>query len=237
MISETAQHPVRNKSFRSIKERLLKRLDDWIDSRWEVRHGVDTGGVTQLRELDIQNGSANLGFEYRPSTVRMIRWSLQHLPQTDGATFIDYGSGKGRVLLVAAEYPFRRIMGVEYARELHETAVQNLVKYSNPRQRCHRIEAVLGDASKFPIPDENCVLYLYTPFKGQLLQQVLDNIVESHDRNPRSMYVVYTYQTPYHLAMFQAMRGFRAIPPRNRTWCNQTFWRPGVCVYASEHAW
>jgi hypothetical protein len=41
-------------------------------------------------------------------------------------TVIDFGSGKGRALIVASECPFRRIIGVEFALELHRDAQQNI---------------------------------------------------------------------------------------------------------------
>jgi hypothetical protein len=51
-------------------------------------------------------------------------------------TFIDLGSGKGRVLLMAAAYGFKRIIGVEFMPELHRVAEENIRKYTE-----HRTEA------------------------------------------------------------------------------------------------
>src|ERR1700691_4568599 len=39
--------------------------------------------------------------------------------------FVDLGSGKGRTLLMASDYPFQRIVGVELLPALHETAKGN----------------------------------------------------------------------------------------------------------------
>ncbi|MBZ5489392.1 MAG: class I SAM-dependent methyltransferase [Acidobacteriia bacterium] len=51
-------------------------------------------------------------------------------------TFIDLGSGKGRALLMAAQYGFKRIIGVEFMPELHRVAQENIRKYT-----AHRTEA------------------------------------------------------------------------------------------------
>ena len=41
-------------------------------------------------------------------------------------SFVDYGSGKGRVLMLAAAYPFRRILGVEFSESLDRVARDNI---------------------------------------------------------------------------------------------------------------
>src|SRR5579864_7137056 len=57
-------------------------------------------------------------------------------------TFIDLGSGKGRVLLMASDYPFKRIIGVEFMLELHRVAQKNIAGYSSDRQQCRQIETI-----------------------------------------------------------------------------------------------
>ena len=43
----------------------------------------------------------------------------------DRFTFVDFGAGKGRVLMMACEYPFKQVIGVELSRKLHATASRN----------------------------------------------------------------------------------------------------------------
>src|ERR1700690_2104042 len=72
-------------------------------------------------------------------------------------TFIDIGSGKGRALLMAADYPFRRILGIELLPELHRVAKENVGKYKSDSQKCFLIECLLSDASEFTFPPEPTV--------------------------------------------------------------------------------
>jgi SAM-dependent methyltransferase len=212
----------------------LARLDQRLDRAWDFRHRIDTCGTTQLRDLDIEEGSGELGFEYAPSPVSMIMSSLRRLPRTEGLTFVDFGSGKGRVLFVAAEFPFRRIIGIEFARQLHETALKNLASYTNPRQKCFEITPMLGDALNFAIPNESCVLYFYTPFKALLLEKILANVAASYAEHPRPVYVVYGYQIQYHLSMFDALPGFASIRPRDRLWSRYLPGAAKVHVYGTR---
>lgn len=106
-------------------------------------------------------------------------------------TFIDLGSGKGRVLLMASDYPFRRIIGVELVPALHQIAQQNLAKYHSESQRCFTLESICGDAAEFHFPAEPIVLYLFNPFPESGLRQVLANLEQSLRDHPRAVYVLY----------------------------------------------
>jgi SAM-dependent methyltransferase len=197
------------------RDALVLRLERRADREWDREHGIDTCGVTHLGH-------------------RLLAETLRRLPGAEGFTFVDYGSGKGRVLFVAAEFPFRRLIGVEFARELHDAAVRNLASYRNPRQRCREIRPVLGDALRFAIPDGPCVLYFYTPFKAPLVRKVLGLVAASYAQNPRPMYVVYAFESPYHLALYGAINGFTRVPLR-QTLSSRLF--PGrvkVLVYGTR---
>jgi len=106
-------------------------------------------------------------------------------------TFIDLGSGKGRVLLMASDYPFRRIIGVELLPALHQIAQENLAKYRSESQRCLVLESICGDATEFQFPAEPIVLYLFNPFPESGLRKVLANLEQSLREHPRACYVLY----------------------------------------------
>jgi SAM-dependent methyltransferase len=117
-------------------------------------------------------------------------------------SFVDVGSGKGRVLLMAAEYPFRRIVGVELLPELHEVARENV-------KRDPRVELVLGDAREFQFPDGPLVVFLFNPFPPWVLRQVLRNVQESLKRKPRDMFVV--LHNPEHEAELARVAGLTRL--------------------------
>ena len=105
--------------------------------------------------------------------------------------FIDLGSGKGRALLMASDYPFRRVLGVELLPELHDIAQENITNYHSPDQKCRAIESHCCDAREFEFPPEAMVLYIFNPFPESGLAKVIGNLERSIERNPRPVYVVY----------------------------------------------
>ena len=106
-------------------------------------------------------------------------------------TFIDLGSGKGRALLMAADYPFRRIVGIELLPELNRVAQENINQYKSDSQRCFALESILGDARKFAFPREPTVLYLFNPLPEEGLVRVIANLDRSLREEPRPLYVLY----------------------------------------------
>lgn len=106
-------------------------------------------------------------------------------------TFLDLGSGKGRTLLMASDYPFRRIVGVELLPSLHAIAQENLAKYKSESQKCFALESVCADATAFLPPGDPLVIFLFNPFPESGMRQVVRNLEESLRGHPRAVYLVY----------------------------------------------
>ena len=108
-----------------------------------------------------------------------------------GFSFIDIGSGKGRTLMMASEYPFRRILGVELLPELNRVACENLETFKSDHQRCFAVESICADARDFQFPDEPLLVYLFHPLPEAGLRKVIANLEASLKRKPRPVFVLY----------------------------------------------
>ena len=129
---------------------------------------------------------------YQPTEPILFREMMASLPiEFDQFTFIDIGSGKGRTLLMASEYPFRKIVGVELIAELHQAAEENIRSYRSPTQRCAEIESVLGNARDFELPVEPLVLFLFNPLPERALSGFLQRLESSLGKTPRPVWMVY----------------------------------------------
>jgi SAM-dependent methyltransferase len=128
-------------------------------------------------------------------SIQRLAISQEAVAQTrlQDFTFIDLGSGKGRVLLMASEYPFRKIIGVEFMPELHRAAQKNIANYSNARQRCSQIESVCMDVRDFRFPLDPLMVYLFNPFSEATFARVLENLRLSVEQSPRPVYLAYRF--------------------------------------------
>ena len=101
--------------------------------------------------------------------------------------FYDLGSGKGRILCVMAQNPFKKVVGVELFEKLCEIAKQNAICM---RGRKAPIEIICGDAALTDL-SEGTVYFMFHPFGPDTLRDVIVNIKNSLLRNPRRIIIVY----------------------------------------------
>jgi len=179
-------------------------------SAFDVRHGVDTGGSIELDRLDIASPDAVHGVCYQATPPEIFAEIMGRLPiRHEEFTFVDCGSGKGLVLMLASEAPFRRIAGVEFASELHRVAERNLRVYRSPTQRCHDLVSVNADAAQYAWPEEPLVVYFFNPFRQPVMQAVLRRIEESLAACPRPIWIL--YYNPAQHGVFDASSCFERV--------------------------
>ncbi len=170
----------------STPERRRQRYGD-VEFDWD--HRVDTTSATvgfRDRLLGVFHSA------YQPTEPGPFREMIGQLPlDYREFTFIDLGCGKGRTLLMASDYPFRRVVGVELLPSLHQIAVENANKYAKRRQLSAPIEVVCADARNFNFPGGPLVVYLFHPFPEPVLEEVLGNLDRSLQQHPRPAYVIY----------------------------------------------
>jgi hypothetical protein len=174
---------------------------------FDLFHGTDTAGNATVEELDIAGENRNHASPYQATPSTLFKKIADALPiRYEDYIFIDFGSGKGRALLLASNYPFKRIIGIEFSQELHRTAVCNVSKYRSRRQRCFRIEPIYMDAVNYKLPLEPSIIYIFHPFDAEILRAVLTNIKESILHHPRD--VRFIYYNPVHADVFNEF-GFK----------------------------
>ncbi len=163
-------------------------LDAWFDRR----HGIQTSGKLPLAGLNIRSEHLSEATWYEPVPTVGFRRLMRHLDiQHENYVFIDYGSGKGRALFLAAELPFKEIIGLEFSDTLHALAVQNILTYRSPRQRAKVLRSICIDAVEFKLPEIKSVLFFYSPFKASVFEKILSNVRRSLADSPRSVYLVF----------------------------------------------
>jgi len=174
----------------STPERLRQRYGD-ADYDWDHRVNTTSAAVGwRDRLLGVFHSP------YQPTESALFHEMIETLREHAGIdfsefVFIDLGSGKGRTLLMASDYPFRRIVGVELLPTLHETAKQNLSDYHSESQKCFAMESICGDAIEFPFPSEPTVLYLFNPFPEDGMRRVIGKLEQSLREHPQMVYVLY----------------------------------------------
>jgi SAM-dependent methyltransferase len=186
--------------------RLLAALWEFVRDSTPERRRQRYGDAEYDWDHRVNTSSAAVGWRnrllgvfhspYQPTESALFHEMFDALRQQchsdfHGFAFLDLGSGKGRTLLMASDYPFRRIVGVELLPALNQTAQDNLGKYRSESRKCFALESICADATGFPFPAEPTVLYLFNPFPESGLRRMMGNLEQSLQAHPRSVYVLY----------------------------------------------
>jgi len=158
---------------------------------FDFRYGTDTVGFVQLKTLKIDSQHVNEGSDYQPTRMRLVRRLLSALNPLPGNAFVDFGCGKGRVLLLAAEYGFRRVTGVEFSTELCCIARDNISRYRSKKKLDADIRIVEGDAVEYEIQDDDNYIFMFNSFSAALVGKVIQNIQKSLVKKQRRIFVIY----------------------------------------------
>jgi SAM-dependent methyltransferase len=180
---------------------FARGLVEAVRVRWQLRHaaavhdpfdetyGVRTRVVSTLAEL--WRTTWRGGFEHEPSPALRTREILDALDVDFKATvFVDYGSGAGRAVMLAAEYPFKEVIGIELAPSLHAQATANLLALPRDARRAGAVRLVCGDATTQELPPEPLVLYFYNPFGVAAMRRLLERLEGSLTERPRRVTMV-----------------------------------------------
>ena len=172
---------------------------------FDLKYGTDTGGYLSPEELVTGQAHDALNYGYSavaPSVFREAfrRWA-ETLPAVSGRveaySFVDVGAGKGRALLLAAEQPFRKVVGVELNPDLSRIARRNVaVRFERSKAK---IRVVQDDAENFHWPRAPLLVYLYNPFDCSLVERLLENLAGAGKSGRGPIDVLYVNPTCAHV--------------------------------------
>lgn len=182
---------------------------------YDWTHGIRTTNIEPLATLELTS-SEHLAYahSYCPSQPEDIRSVFSNLElDFREYCFVDLGCGKGRVLAEAARYPFKSVIGVDFAKELCDASKSNLEKVRSTH-RCREVQVLHADVTKFDLPRDPCVVYIYNPFRGPVLAAALEKIRESVALIPRHIRIAYV--TPLFPEFFLQLPGIRVFKSNRR---------------------
>ncbi|HET6935623.1 MAG TPA: class I SAM-dependent methyltransferase [Candidatus Angelobacter sp.] len=186
---------------RQLSEALFRLLQELTPGRrramygdldYDFEHSVDTTRANV--PFRTQLSAALAGHQYFPTEPWLFAEIMAALPiDFSRFTFVDLGSGKGRALLMASEYGFHSIAGVEFMPALHRLAEENIRSFTAKHAIRVPLHSLCLDARDCVFPLEPLVVYMYNPFPEPVLSSVLANLRQSDEQHPRPIYLAYRY--------------------------------------------
>lgn len=163
-------------------------------------HGTDTSGLIPGSEI-VKGTTARVSeltayYGVAPSILHGLLdiWLQRTTPHPiERTVFLDVGAGKGRALLLASQFPFLRIEGIELNADLASIAKANISLWHNDLQANALAPIALhhADATTHPIPQEPTLAFLFHPFELPILRRFLRHVETSITHNPRPFDLFY----------------------------------------------
>ena len=166
----------------SKKRRLLPGLavrDGYIRHPFDLEFGVRTSGLIAGRHLIVGHRNdrhATAYYAVAPSIFQsmLVRWRrCTPAAPIDSYSFIDLGAGMGRAVLLASQYRFREVVGVELHPNLARIARRNLSLWRAADRVQSPTRIACKDAEEFQLPPGPCVVFLFNPFGAPVLRRLL----------------------------------------------------------------
>ncbi len=198
---------------------LLRRLFPPREARhpFDRTHRVDTGGLIYADGLSTGHKHDIHSAGYYATAPSLFRGAIEHwiatLEQSPGLSdysFVDIGCGKGRVVLLASEYAFREVIGVELNPQLASTARRNLNRWMRRSRRpCRNVRIAQGDALSFPLPDGPVVLFFFNSFEREMAEMWLARLGEIARHRNHPLDLIYIH--PEFDALVRQVPGMRVL--------------------------
>jgi SAM-dependent methyltransferase len=175
----------------------LKAGDGFTRHPFDEEFGVRTSGLVAGRHLKSghpHDRHATAYYGVAPSVFRALarRWQRSRPGwPIEQFSFIDFGAGMGRAVLLAAELPFRDAVGVELNPTLARIARKNLAVWRASGRARTPMKIICGDVVDFPLPPGPCLAFLFNPFGAPVMRRLLTSWRKSMAGRPGQLDLIY----------------------------------------------
>jgi SAM-dependent methyltransferase len=161
------------------------------DLFFDWRNGTDTLRVIPRDQIETSSDNLEFSQRYKATKARPFLSLLRQLELPRECDFVDIGAGKGRVVLIAAQYGFHKVSGIEFSASLCEIARRNIVAFARRHPKASPMEIVEADATTHNFDPADRVLFMFNPFKEPIMTAVIENIRRSLLAHPRALWLIY----------------------------------------------
>jgi hypothetical protein len=196
-VSHSAEKPPPRKVMPRRALPRLTKAEGFTLHPFDRENGVQTSGLIPGRYLKTGHAhdrQSTAYFAVAPSVFRALvrRW-LRTRPETpiERFTFIDAGAGMGRAMLLAAEYTFRGVTGIELNPILAKVARRNLAIWNEAGRACVPMQILCGDAVDAVFPDGPCLVFLFNPFGASVMRWLLKRVTVAFADRPGQLDLLY----------------------------------------------
>ena len=168
----------------------------------EKKYLIQTTGIDKLKRLSVVGDNKENASIYQGANYYLLEKAFDFLRKEKATgAIVDFGSGKGRIMVVAAFYGYKKIKGIEFAAALSAYAKKNIdgIQWKYPDTN---FSILTENAVSYKVDKEDSIFFFFNPFDEKIVLQVVKNIMKSLKKYPRKVHVVYL--NPMHQEIFES---------------------------------
>ena len=162
----------------------------FLTKLYNRKHNLFTDGIS-INKIKNSPPNKNHLMGTTSVVVPLIRKIFNGLQINTSDVLIDFGSSQGRALLIASEYNFKKIIGIEFLPDLCIIAKNNFNKYENSTGKKLNIKLIEDDVLNYHYNGDENVFYFYNPFDEYIMEKVLKSINISLKKHLRKVKLIY----------------------------------------------
>lgn len=170
---------------------LIIIFNRMVDFHFDFKYKTDTRNKISLHDLTVTGENKARGSFYQPTMALSFNRLLDTVPLPPESVLVDFGCGKGRVLLLAVLRGIRKAVGIEFSPELCAIARNNVNIVEQATGSRLDISVIEGDVTHYEIEDDQNVFFFFNPFDDVVLEAVVNKIKKSLRRKPREIAIIY----------------------------------------------
>jgi SAM-dependent methyltransferase len=205
-----------------LRQLLLRPSQSEPAHPFDRAYGVDTSRLYYRDRLPTGPPHDQHSEGYYATAPSLFHGALAHWQATlpaglplEDYTFVDLGSGKGRVVLMASVYPFREVRGIELSPALVRIAQRNLRRWTSADHAvCRDVRLEPGDVLGPELEsilnvDQPTVLFLFNSFGTEVLQPLLEKLAAAAQHHIAPIDLIYIH--PDHDRLVAATPGVELL--------------------------
>lgn len=205
------------------------KIDDQYLKCFDRKYNIATSGHVELSDTSFDPTKLSRATSYGPVNGWGLQRLLRQLNLPITSHFVDLGSGLGRPCIIAADYGFEKVTGVELASELHFAALRNVTNSKLPPAKKEAIHLVHGDVLEYCDHTEDDIFFIFRAFSPDFYGVVRSKLAERAALQKKTLTIIYTER----LATFEGgleVAQFRA-DPKVREVLHKDSWGQNFFVY------
>ena len=155
---------------------VMAAVDDKYVRSFDRRYRIKTSAYILLPNTSFAPSRLSDATQYGPVNGWALRKFLREIRLPRELHFVDLGCGLGRACILAAEYGFKRVTGVELAPEFCALARDNLARCRLPASSLSSVTIVQMDVLDFCEQTDADVFFMFRPFSEEFLSWVLQKL-------------------------------------------------------------